>query len=66
MTNLIKFLGWRRAPPPSVDELIAFAPLTIKSVYPSGAERTISVPTFPPAPARFSTMNCWPSRSDSH
>ena len=35
--------------------------------YPSGGEfTTASVAILVPAPARFSTMNWWPSRSDSH
>ena len=31
-----------------------------------GARTTASVPILLPAPGRFSMMNCWPSRSDSH
>ena len=47
--------------------LIAFGAPTISSVYPSGGARTTSsVPTLLPAPGRFSTTNCWPSRSESH
>jgi hypothetical protein len=46
--------------------LIAFVPLAGRSVYPSGAAfTTASVPILEPAPVRFSTTNCWPSRSDS-
>src|SRR5712691_909363 len=37
------------------------------SVYPSAdASTTASVAMLPPAPGRFSMMNCWPKRSDSH
>ena len=37
------------------------------SVWPSaGARMTASVAMLVAAPGRFSTMTCWPSRSDSH
>ena len=39
----------------------------MRSVWPSaGARTTASVAILPAAPGRFSTMNGWPSRSDSH
>src|SRR6516165_5611545 len=39
----------------------------MSSVWPSGAAfTTASVAILVPAPGRFSTTNCWPSRSDSH
>src|ERR1051325_7690248 len=38
-----------------------------RSVWPSGAARTTaSVPIFPLAPGRFSTMKGCPNRSDNH
>src|SRR5262245_4013461 len=47
--------------------LIVFDELTMRSVYPSaGARTTASVPMLLPLPGRFSTTNCWPSRSESH
>jgi hypothetical protein len=47
--------------------LTAFVGLTMSSVWPSGAAfTTASVAILVPAPGRFSTTNCWPSRSESH
>jgi len=45
---------------------MAFVAVTRRSEYPLGAARTTaSVAILLPAPGRFSTMNGWPSRSDS-
>ena len=49
------------------DALTAFVALARNSVWPSAAARTsASVAILLAAPGRLSTMNCWPSRSDSH
>jgi len=47
--------------------LTAFWRPAWSSVYPSAdASTTASVAMLPPAPGRFSMMNCWRKRSDSH
>ena len=47
--------------------LIVFAAVTNNSVYPSGtASAAASAAILLPAPGRFSMMNDWPSRCDSH
>src|SRR5262245_15235807 len=46
--------------------LLALTDVIRKSVYPSGGARTTaSAARLLAAPGRFSTMNCWPSRSES-